>query len=628
MSAQKTMVEAKSDDKQALLSVSDSPRLMIGSQELTFTDGVNSTAFSADKMVVLRVRYTGIKLTSIVLNKQAITCNINDEADITVASYEPADADDASVTYSSSDASIVQVDANGHIKALKEGKATITVTAADGSGVTAQCEITVNKPEIKVTAITLNNTTLKLTEGGTSTLTATVQPTTATNKAINWTSSNTSVATVNNGTVTAVAAGTATITATAADGSGVKATCAVTVEKAVVKVTTIILNNTTLKLTEGGTSTLTATVQPTTATNKAITWTSSNTSVATVSNGTVTAVAAGTATITATAADGSGVKATCAVTVEKAAPATSGKIYYTSSTRTIVKPSSTAVFGANIVSNTYKNGQGVIEFDGDVTTIGTMAFNGCSTLTSITIPKTVTSFGDSPFNGCPNIASFTVESGNTKYDSRDNCNAIIETKTNTLIHGCKNTLIPNTVKTIASHAFNGRKGLKTIIIPTSVTSIAQAAFYECNDLATIDIPNSVKTIEASTFRFCTNLTSVTIPSSVTKVNTWAFDGCRKLKTVFCEALNPPTAADDAFAVYGTLYVYPSAQNAYKSANVWNKFTIDDNISGLNDATSATSQKVNVFSLDGKLLRRQVDANVALEGLDRGTYIVNGKKISK
>ncbi len=148
--------------------------------------------------------------------------------------------------------------------------------------------------------------------GHTLTLIATVKPDDATDKTVTWTSSNTSVATVSEGKVRSIAGGTATITAKAGDKS---ATCAVTV---IVPVSGITLSQTSLSLEVAKTITLTATVKPDNATDKTVTWTSSNTSVATVSNGTVTAVAAGTATITAKAGDKS---ATCVVTVFTAAKA-------------------------------------------------------------------------------------------------------------------------------------------------------------------------------------------------------------------------------------------------------------------------------------------------------------------
>lgn len=179
-----------------------------------------------------------------------------------------------------------------------------------------------------VTSVTLNKSTLSMSVGGTSTLTATVAPSNATDKTLTWTSSNTSVATVTQaGKVTAVGAGTCTIRATANDGSGKYGSCAVTVSQSTVSVTGVSLDKSSTTMSAGETKQLTATVYPANATNKTVTWSSSDTSVATVSSsGLVTAVAAGLATITVTTSDG-GYTATCGVTVrETPAPAEPGTI--------------------------------------------------------------------------------------------------------------------------------------------------------------------------------------------------------------------------------------------------------------------------------------------------------------
>ena len=135
-----------------------------------------------------------------------------------------------------------------------------------------------------------------------------------------------------------------------------------------------------------------------------------------------------------------------------------------------------------------------------VTSIEVFAFEACPELISINIPSSVTNIPKRAFEDCTGIANITVDSNNPKYDSRNNCNAIIESATNALIFGCKNTIIPNSVK-----------------------SIEECAFYFCTGLTYLDIPNSVTTIKDSAFNGCKNLSDVNIPNSVTKISNLAFN---------------------------------------------------------------------------------------------------------
>ena len=172
-----------------------------------------------------------------------------------------------------------------------------------------------------------------------------------------------------------------------------------------------------------------------------------------------------------------------------------------------------------------------ITIPNSVTFIGDYAFDGCSGLTSITIPNSVTSIGRSTFYGCTGLTSIIVADGNVKYDSRDNCNAIIETATNTLVAGCKKTIIPNSVTNIGSSAFSGCTGLTSITIPSSVTSIGSGAFSYCTGLTSITIPNSVTSIGDRAFYGCTNLTSIEIPNSVTSIGSAVFYECTGLTSI-------------------------------------------------------------------------------------------------
>lgn len=152
-----------------------------------------------------------------------------------------------------------------------------------------------------------------------------------------------------------------------------------------------------------------------------------------------------------------------------------------------------------------------------------------SHLQAFHLPSTVNSYGS---NRCFLYANtVTVASGNTKYDSRDNCNAIIETSTNTLLSGCQSTVIPNTVTRIGGYAFNSCRGLTSIIIPNSVTTIDKNAFYGCSGLTSITIPENVTSIGGSAFEECANLVSLTIPNSVVSIGDSAFRHCFKLKAL-------------------------------------------------------------------------------------------------
>ena len=154
-----------------------------------------------------------------------------------------------------------------------------------------------------------------------------------------------------------------------------------------------------------------------------------------------------------------------------------------------------------------------------------------SEITDLIIPSSLTSINPNAFEGCTGLTGIIVESGNIIYDSRDNCNAIIETATNTLIAGCKNTTIPNSVTSIGIDAFKGCTGLTSIDIPNSVTIIFESAFKGCTGLTSINIPNSVTSIGCEAFYGCTGLTSVNIPNSVTLIGWEAFANCTGLTSV-------------------------------------------------------------------------------------------------
>ena len=192
-----------------------------------------------------------------------------------------------------------------------------------------------------------------------------------------------------------------------------------------------------------------------------------------------------------------------------------------------------------------------IEIPNSVTTIGNSAFYGCTSLTSIEIPNSVTTIENAAFGDCISLTSISVAAGNTTYDSRDNCNAIIETASNTLIAGCKNTVIPNSVITIGDYAFYWCSSLTSIEIPNSVTTIEDAAFCGCSSLTSIEISNSVTTIGKEAFIYCISLTSIEIPNSVTTIGDNAFWACRSFTSI--EIPNSVTAiGNSAFSYCSSL----------------------------------------------------------------------------
>ncbi|GKX67628.1 Ig-like domain-containing protein [Inconstantimicrobium mannanitabidum] len=254
------------------------------------------------------------------VNVQSVSLNITTDTlivgrtDTLKATVNPSNATNKAVKWTTSNASVVQVDQNGNIKALAKGTAIITVTTVDGNK-TASCTVNVTIPVVNVQSVNLNKTADSLKVGATDSLVATVLPSNATNKSVTWKSSNTAIAKVDaNGKVTAVGAGTAVITATTVDGNKT-ASCTVNVTIPVINVQSVNLNKTADSLKVGATDSLVATVLPSNATNKSVTWKSSNTTIAKVDvNGKVTAVGAGIAVITATTVDGNKT-ASCTVNV-------------------------------------------------------------------------------------------------------------------------------------------------------------------------------------------------------------------------------------------------------------------------------------------------------------------------
>ena len=315
-----TVLPSNATDKTLIWSSSDSDVASVSDGLITARKEGKAeiTAKSGNKQAVCTVTVkpetdVTVPVTSVTLNQSVYTLAIGASYTL-IPTVLPANATDRQVKWSSSNEKTVTVSDRGVIQAIAEGTSTIK---AEAGGKSATCAVTVEKTIVAVTEVTLDRTSLTLKVNETFTLSATVAPENATDKAVKWTTSDSGVVRVSNGTVTAVGEGTAKITAAA---GGKSARCTVTVEKEeteIIPVNSVTLNRESLELGLNEAFTLSATVAPENATDKAVKWTTSDSGVVRVSNGTVTSVGEGTAKITAAAG---GKSASCTVTVKNAEP--------------------------------------------------------------------------------------------------------------------------------------------------------------------------------------------------------------------------------------------------------------------------------------------------------------------
>ena len=201
----------------------------------------------------------------------------------------------------------------------------------------------------------------------------------------------------------------------------------------------------------------------------------------------------------------------------------------TSELTSIIIPDSVITIGSNAFYDCRKLTS--INIPNSVKRIEKSAFYLCDNLTNVIIPESVTFIDRYAFSGCSKLSCLIVDKENPVYDSRNNCNAIIETTSNKLICGNKDTIIPDSVSAIEIGAFSCCSSLESIEIPHSVIEIGDWAFEKCRNLASITIGDSVMTINEYAFVDCCSLTSIVIPNSVTAIGKWAFSGCSNLKTV-------------------------------------------------------------------------------------------------
>ena len=503
---------------------------------------------------------------SVTLDKTTLSLAVGETAQLT-ATVKPDNATDRNVTWTSSDESVAKVD-NGKVTALKAGKTTIT---AKCGGKTAECVVTVTVP---TGSVTLDKTTLSLAVGETAQLTATVKPDNATDKTVVWSSSDEAVAKVENGKVTAVKSGKATITAKCC---GKSAECAVTVT---VPTGSVTLDKTSVTLSVGETTTLIATVKPDDATDKNVTWTSSNESVVKVANGRVTAVNPGKATITAKCGDKTA-KCTVTVTVPVSSVtldrtmlslsigetatltatvmpdnATDKTIVWTSSDESVAKVANGKVTALKSGTTTITARCGSKSVECIVTVIVPVSsitldrndlmlpVGDAATLIATVKPDNATSKNIVWSSSNESVA--TVNNGNVIAAKEGE--TIISASIENLSASCKvvvintNRVIKYTAGSIVTPFNQDAFGAKIIsneysypngiiLFDAPVTKIGRNAFYKCQPLWTIIIPEQVSDIGDNAFYYCEKLRSVSLPHNLSSIGESAFAYCRSLASI-------------------------------------------------------------------------------------------------
>ena len=277
-------------------------------------------------------------------------------------------------------------------------------------------------------------------------------------------------------------------------------------------------------------------------------------------------------------------------------------LYYTSSNGEIVEPYNNAAFDATILSNTYEDGVGVIEFDAPITMIGDRAFYNCISLTSVTIPDSVTSISDYAFYSCKSLTTVTMGNNVTTIGDYafDYCSSLTS------------VTIGDSVTSIGERAFDCCISLTSVTLPDSVTSISDYAFYSCKSLTTVTMGNNVTTIGDYAFDYCSSLTSVTIGDSVTSIGERAFDCCISLTSVTlpdsvtsigdyafysCKSLTSVTIPDSVTSI---------GDSAFCACSSLTTVTMGNNVTSIGDALFVGCSSLQEFygkfaSEDGRCL---------------------------
>ncbi len=263
-----------------------------------------------------------------------------------------------------------------------------------------------------------------------------------------------------------------------------------------------------------------------------------------------------------------------------------------------------------------------------VVAIGDQAFHGCP-ITSLFIPHTLRSIGEEGLLECQELVSVKVDENNPVFDSRDDCNAIIETATNTLVYGFNCSSIPSTVTEIGRNAFLYMSKMTSIEIPNSVKAIGYGAFSSCVSLQSVVLPDMLETIGDEAFFGCINLTTITIPQSVKNIGEDAFGLCPCISTVYSFIADPFDLQDDFWNSTidpnphwedAVLYVPKNTKQLYLNASGWNAFhhivEMEEGTTGIDDMELQPNTDEYIYNISGQRLQEAT----------KGIRIINGRKV--
>lgn len=290
----------------------------------------------------------------------------------------------------------------------------------------------------------------------------------------------------------------------------------------------------------------------------------------------------------------------------------------------------------------YCNNLTTVDLPSSLINIDDYAFQWCRGLEYITIPENVSCIRPGVFSGCNSLKKLTVAEGNKMYDSRDNCNAIVETSTNTLISGCMSTTVPDGITKIGDQAFYESQ-ITSLVLPNSVKTIGENAFSNCRSLTSIVLPESLQKIENYSFYNCENLQSVTFPKSLLYIGYAAFFNCKRLSNIdiaenlsfvgadaftnipefniTLRAMVPPVAIGQLVDGNAQLTIPLGTGDLYKSSIYWMDFaTITESADAMplaiKSITSDKSASQEAYTLDGRRANSRTT----------GIIIRNGKKV--